>query len=725
MGRDKKMTNLMFQPENMLLNNTISAIAGIYFIFINSLKMDKSRLLPAVKSSWHVGLITYLVPWALSIHVFYQVQGNIPGIVGGSFPVYLLVVSARSYIAVIANALGELNLLSSELGQLAISSATVHELIGWFLMCAGLLMQGPNKGSDDRRKGILTMLSLFALTLFSIFVLRPLILQVIRKTSDGKPVNANYVRAILLAPLITGVLSDVLGSTFFPGALLMGLIIPAGPPLGSVLVEKCELILSEILLPFLYIRVGVLTNVYSITNREAFGYFHMTLATGYAGKVAGSLLSILFFKTSLRNAFLLAFILNIKGVLELTISVRFRMFKFMDETIYTAFVLSNMLVSAIMAPLIQIFYKPQTRHEGSDSTEICTRTVQATPLVSQLRVLCCIHCEDNVPGILTLLNAMNVIENGPIGSYPVHLTELIGRSTPLLEPYDTKNMRRMRDSTDRIMKALSKYFSVTIQPFRIISPYKIMHDFICKLAQDECIHLIILPFPESLEILGKTTSLRSLILGVEEQSPCTVGIFLDRCPPRYLGSTELPFKVAVFFFGGADDREALALVMRMLGNPGVRIKFFRIHLTGELQENYMKKNLDDCLVKEFRDKNIGNPGVEYHELEANVSVQVMDTIRSVENKYDLVVVGKRRGPKSRLDEEMNPWVEHKELGVIGDMLASSDFGGGFMSVLVMHCLGSIDGSMRISDNVHCLDQVAENRDSESLLKKFRFSGPDS
>ncbi|KAK3229752.1 hypothetical protein Dsin_001633 [Dipteronia sinensis] len=654
-------------------------------------------------------MITYVFPWGFSIYVFYQVRGNIPGIVGGSFPIYLLALSARSYVAVIANALGELNLLSSELGQLAISSATVHEIIGWVLMCVALLMQGPNQGSDDQIKGIFTVLSLFALILFSFFVLRPLILQVIRKTSDGKPVNGNYVRTILLAPLITGVLSDVLGSTFFPGALLMGLIIPAGPPLGSVLVEKCELIMSEILLPFMYIRTGLHTNVYSITNREAFGYFQMTLATGYAGKVAGSLLCMLFFKTSLRNAFLVAFILNIKGVLERSISTRFTMFQYMDEPIYTAFVLSNVIVSAIMAPLIQIFYKPQTRLEGFDSTEICTRTVQATPLVSQLQVLCCIHCEDNIPRILTLLNAMNVTENGPIGSYPVHLTELIladqHRFSSLTKP---KNMRLMRDSTDRIMKALSKYsnssnFSVTIHPFRIISPYKIMHDFICKLALDESIPLIILPFPESLEILGKTTSLRSLIMGVEEQSPCTVGIFVDRCPPRYSCSTELPFKVAVFFFGGADDREALALVMRMSGNPGVKITIFRINLTGELQENYMEKILDDCLVKEFRNKNIGNPGVEYHEIEANVSMQVMDTIRSVENKYDIVVVGKRRGPKSRLDEEMNPWVDHKELGVIGDMLASSDFSGGFMSVLVMHCLGSIDGSMRISDNFHGLD----------------------
>ncbi|KAK1570779.1 hypothetical protein Q3G72_006928 [Acer saccharum] len=606
MGCKKKMMNLIFQPKNMLLNNTISAIPGIYFIFINSVKMDKSRILPTAKKSWHVGLTCFIVPWVVSVFVYYQLQDNIPGIVKGNFPILL-----------------------------------------WLFLVYPSSMLSLSRTLDP----------------------------------EGKPVNGNYVRAILLAPLITGVLSDVLGSTFFPGALIMGLIIPAGPPLGSQLVEKCELILSEILLPFLYIRIGLLTNVYSITNRNAFSYFHMTLASGYLGKEAGSLLSMLFFKTSLRNAFLLAFILNIKG--------------YMDETTYTAFVLS-MLVSAIMAPLIQIFHKPQTRLKGSDSTEICTRTVQAMPHVSQFRVICCIHCEDNVPGIITLLNAMKGTENGPIGSYEVHLTELTGRAMPLLEPYESKNIRLMQDSTARIMKALSKYskssnFSVTFQPVRIIAPYKIMHGFICKLAQDESIPLIILPFPESLEVHGKTTSFRSFNMGVEEQLPCKVGIFVDRCPPRYLGSTELPFKVAVFFFGGADDREALALILRMSGNPGVRITLFRIHLAGEFQENYGEKHLDDSLVNEFMAKNIRNPYVEYHELEANEPVQVLDTIFSVENKYDLVVVGKRRGSKLRLDQDMSPWVDYQELGVIGDMLASSDFGGGFMSVLVMHCLGSIDG----------------------------------
>ncbi|KAK3229761.1 hypothetical protein Dsin_001642 [Dipteronia sinensis] len=604
MGRNKKMLNLIFQPENMLLNNTISAIAGIYFIFINSVKMDKSRILPTAKKSWHVGLTCFVVPWAISIFVYYQLQDNIPGIVKGNFPIVLLALSCLSFIPVIAHALEELNLLTSELGNLAISSATVHEIIGWCLTSLAILTQGPTQGAAGWMMGVN------------------------KNTPEGKPVNGTYVRAILLAPLITGVLSD--------GALIMGLIIPAGPPLGSQLVEKCELILSEILLPFLYIRIGLLTNVYSITNRDAFSYLHMTLVSGYLGKVAGSLLSMLFFKTSLRNAFLLAFIMNIKGVLELTISMRWRMYKYVDEPTYTAFVLSNVLVSAIMAPLIQIFYKPQTRLGGSDSTEICTRTVQATPHVSQLRVLCCIHCEDNVPGIITLLNAMKGTENGPIGSYAVHLTELTGRAMPLLEPYESKNMRQMRDSTARIMKALSKYskssnFSVTFQPFRIIAPYKIMHGFICKLAQDESIPLIILPFPESLEVHGKTTSLRSLNMGVEEQSPCTVGIFVDRCPPRYLGLNRVAFQ-------------------------------------GEFQENYGEKHIDDILVNEFMAKNIRNPCVEYHELEANEPVQVLDTIRSVENKYDLFVVGKRRGPKSRLDQDMSPWVDYQELGVIGDML---------------------------------------------------------
>lgn len=63
-----------------------------------------------------------------------------------------------------------------------------------------------------------------------------------------------------------------------------------------------------------------------------------------------------------------------------------------------------------------------------------------------------------------------------------------------------------------------------------------------------------------------------------------------------------------------------------------------------------------------------------------------ELMRSIENVYNLVIVGKQRGVGSQFKQEMKPWLEYAELGIIGDMLASADFYEGTISVLVVHCI---------------------------------------
>ncbi|KAL5801176.1 hypothetical protein ACOSQ3_032808 [Xanthoceras sorbifolium] len=121
---------------------------------------------------------------------------------------------------------------------------------------------------------------------------------------------------------------------------------------------------------------------------------------------------------------------------------------------------------------------------------------------------------------------------------------------------------------------------------------------------------------------------------------------------------------------------------------------YKILLTEDSEENYRENHLDECSVNKFVAKNIGNPGVVFKKFKTNKSLQALNIVRSVENNY--LLVGKLRGPHSRLEQEMNPWVDYKELGVIGDMLATSYFGGGLMSILVMHSIGDVNDSSSIS-----------------------------
>lgn len=61
----------------------------------------------------------------------------------------------------------------------------------------------------------------------------------------------------------------------------------------------------------------------------------------------------------------------------------------------------------------------------------------------------------------------------------------------------------------------------------------------------------------------------------------------------------------------------------------------------------------------------------------------MSAIKKLQGDYDLVMVGRRHVEMSLRDEEMAVFMEHPELGVVGDMLSSLDICDGMVNVLVM------------------------------------------
>lgn len=55
---------------------------------------------------------------------------------------------------------------------------------------------------------------------------------------------------------------------------------------------------------------------------------------------------------------------------------------------------------------------------------------------------------------------------------------------------------------------------------------------------------------------------------------CTVGILVDRYSRISMSTRKLSFHVAIFFIGGQDDIEALALGTRMLEPPNTSVTLF-------------------------------------------------------------------------------------------------------------------------------------------------------
>ncbi|KAF4364056.1 hypothetical protein CsatB_010083 [Cannabis sativa] len=688
----------LYQPRETELFRTLAIIGGLYAVFLVGVKMDSSLIARSAKNSWRIGICGFLLALTVTSTLIFTQLDHLPGIImRGPFVFYVPLSLSYTFFPVVAEALEELNLMNTELGQLAMSSAMLNDFIFWFFLGLSVAFK-----QDTISHSIRAMFSFIVLAIFTFTVVRGRVKLIIRKTPIGKPINDVYIVCILVGVLFMALASDFIGSTSLLGPLLLGLVIPAGPPLGSALVQKTECFVSEFLLPLLFVQVGYSTDLKIIRNWEMFAKFQIIIVLGYLSKFVGTLLFSLSCKIKFKSAILLSLIMNIKGLLELINLHRWIFSTYIDEQTYTQLVLSTLGVTMIVTPLIDILSRSRTRLDLSCRNR-GLRTLCSMPKNTEFRILCCVHDEESVHSLITLLEASNPIESSSICTYLVQTSELIGLAAPLLVPYDKKRRKlklAFSASTDQIIRAFENYAKnsrgpVMILPFIMVASYKTMHESVCRLAQEKFIPLIILPFQLNNRYSGINAHLRQFNANVQAYAPCTVGILVDKGFSCGMSLIHFSYHVIVIFLGGPDDREALAYATRMSDNRmTVTVTVLRIILLRNVEEEESQEAtekssdeaaLDELVVEEFKIKNIGSLSSLWKEVTVDDVVEVMNTIRSVEGHYDLVMVGRRRSWSAMMmgDDEMMDFVENEELGLIGDMLASSDFCGGKVSVLVM------------------------------------------
>ncbi|KAK7311184.1 hypothetical protein RJT34_09153 [Clitoria ternatea] len=250
---------------------------------------------------------------------------------------------------------------------------------------------------------------------------------------------------------------------------------------------------------------------------------------------------------------------------------------------------------------------------------------------------------------------------------------------------------------------------VTVFPYVNVAPYKSMHDAVCNLSQDKMVPFIIISFHENdhIDQCGPmASSIHKMNTCFQAHAPCTLGILVDR--NSRLGmcngyNSNQFFHVGIFFIGGPDDREALALGIRMSKRPNTRVSLFRFVVMSkkpckskielareEWEEAERDTMLDEGLIDEFKSMRYVNGNVSWYEILVEDGVEVLDAIHNLEGNYDLVIVGKRHDIGSLNDEEMSNFIENAEiLGFFGDMLSSKDFCLGMVPVLVTRCAGVI------------------------------------
>ncbi|PIA61913.1 hypothetical protein AQUCO_00200124v1, partial [Aquilegia coerulea] len=719
LGRSKAFSNTVFPIGSNTALETIATFGAMFFLFQNGLKTDPGMIRINGQKSIIIGVLAFGTPLVLSVLLAFILTHFIDMDKSLADSLHLIAGSqALTGFIVIACHLTELKIVNTDLGRLAVSAAIVGDLLG---ISTTALYFASQQSKADPLDAILGIVSTLLLVAFIVYGIRPLTLHMIKGTPGGETVKEVHVFALFLAILIVGFISETIGQHFVLGPLILGLALPDGPPLGSELVRKLDSLVSFLLFPTYLAVSGLKTNVDSLSLKSSLLVMLIVVFAGFV-KVVATMLPCLYLNMAWRDAFVLGLTMNTKGIVELLLYNIWKDAQILEDQEFALTVLSVLLLTAVISPLTRALYDPSKRFISSKKNNI-----QHAKRNAELRILVCIHKQENVPSIINILEISHPTTEAPICVIILQFVELMGRCTPILVAHKPDhNFMCGNVRTQNIVNAFTQFEMqsqgiTSMHPFTAIAHFATMHDDICNLAIDKKVNFVITPFHKEWDIDGRVgmenRSIRTMNRNILEKLPCSVGIFIDRnvqSGSLSVLTSRAFYCVGVIFMGGADDGEALAYGARMAEHPQVNLTIIRFLVFG--CDNARDRKFDNDVIDEFKFNTAYNKRIEYRDEVVRDGEGFSLALKELGKGYDLVLVGRHQKTETPLLSGLTDWNECPELGIVGDMLASTDFKG-MCSVL------NFDGEISLirfySKLIH-QDPPSQLENSSLLLNRETF-----
>ncbi|WCJ41599.1 cation/H+ exchanger 9 [Euphorbia peplus] len=639
------------------------------YIFLAGVQMELGMLLKSSRKALTIGITTAAVPF-IAYTIYNHVHKSTERTTLEEFR--LAAAGAVTSLPVVANVVDQLKLANTELGRLALTSGLVSD-IGCSVIFVIRVVQ--------RKKSWNFMITLIALLIFLLllaFIFRPIVDMMIRNTPEGKPLSTSLICVIVAFAIVSQVYFHVLKLNFTVAPFLVGLAVPAGAPLGSALVEKfgtfATAVVMHILIPVALIKADLHLFISSFPKiaRSLVILFVSVLL-----KMTSSLLPCMVLKIPLNQAAALAFILSYTGVIHLNMGAFYRDDGSIREEIYGVIVFYILLNASIFPIIIKRLYNPTSKHDSRRA-----RNVLNLKPHSELKILACIHGQDNADSCIKLLDKMHPTKESPVSICGLHLVELVGQYVPLLvshskiKPVSSTTSQKMVYDFKEYEK--NNWNAVSIQLFTSLSSFPLMHEDVINIAHEKKTSLIILPLHRRWSVHGYLESQeitwRNVNRSVLEKAPCSVAIFFSRgSHPKQRSRRVSNLSICMVFFGGGDDREALIIAKRMLKESQVTLTIVHYLPTDYDEVDESEDHMYDAVVLEdIKQMAMINYRIDYRPYIVLDGAETILKIRSMANEFDMFVVGRRYGVSTPQLSGLSEWSELPELGIIGDLFASKD-----------------------------------------------------
>ncbi|RDX59862.1 Cation/H(+) antiporter 14, partial [Mucuna pruriens] len=678
LGQHNSSYEMIFPSSSQMTLETFAEFGMIIHFFKMGVQVDPKLIFKIEKQAIVTGIVGNMSAIALGGAVFNIVRVIYPEETKDTGIHVLVISSSVTTFPVISSFLTEMNILNSEVGRMAISTSLVSDTCMWIFYF--IVMNSVRALGENSYKPVTEIVVTICYFSILFFFLRPLVVWISKRNPQGKPMTQSHFLSIICILLFVGFSASVAGQPPFLIAFCFGLILPDGPPLGSVLAQRLDTVDITFLVPSYCVISGLRTIVPSLVESKS-ATIEVVIISIYVGKFAGTILSSLHFQIEFWDSFALALIMCCKGLLDLSVLNLLLNSKAIGELPFTLAIFTMVAVTGFATLVVYYIYDPSRRYKY-----YVRKSIRDSQKELDLKILVCIHNEENVYPIINLLQASNPTNATPLSILVLHLMDLLGRAVATLKRHENTG-----NSSEHIHNVFDQFRMhnkgcVMLQCFTAITPYVSMHDDICYMAMDSKSNIVIMPFHKQWSIDGtvesSNSSIRILNQKVLKKAPCSVGIFIDRSQMsgKLLVIHEKLFcEIAMVFLGGGDDQEALAYSLRIAQHPNVKLTVYwiRVKMLG-VQRKMKSPHID--LMDHIRYNSSNEGKVTFKEEVVEDGAGTTQVIRTIEGHFCLVIVGKHHVADSPCTLGLTEWCELPELGPLGNLLATSDF---TFSVLVV------------------------------------------
>lgn len=327
----------------------LAQLGVVLYMFLVGLELNADLLKSRAHATLVISHASIVAPFLLGAALALWLHGRLApqGVSFTSFALFMGVAMSITALPVLARILTDRGIEKSELGAMALSCAAADDVTAWCLLAFVIGI------SQAQLAGAVTTLVLAAAFLaFMLVVVRPAFVRRLGASIDER-LSPTVTSWILIALLVSAVITDAIGIHAIFGAFLLGAVVPHDGAVARVFRQKLEDVVSVLLLPAFFAYTGMRTQIGLLGGVEQWMFCLAIIGVATLGKLGGTMLAARCTGLDWRTSAALGALMNTRGLMEIIVLDIGLDLGVISPTLFAMMVLMAIVTTMMTAPILQ------------------------------------------------------------------------------------------------------------------------------------------------------------------------------------------------------------------------------------------------------------------------------------------------------------------------------------------------------------------------------------